>query len=127
MRRLWNPENQIVKWLFNYLIMGILMVVEAENYEHKARVFAALSDPTRLKLVHILATEDTLCGSDLAERANISLALLSHHWKVLTEAGLTTRTRHGQRQYCSLNRESLAEAFEGLWPYRKLSDRPAES
>ena len=101
--------------------------MEAENYERRARVFAALSDPTRLRLVDILAAEDTLCGSDLAERAGISLALLSHHWKVLTEAGLTTRTRHGQRQYCSLNREALSEAFEGLWPYRKLADRPYES
>jgi DNA-binding transcriptional ArsR family regulator len=101
--------------------------MEAENYERRARVFAALSDPTRLRLVDILAAEDTLCGSDLAEQAGISLALLSHHWKVLTEAGLTTRTRHGQRQYCSLNREALAEAFEGLWPYRKLTDRPKES
>ncbi len=117
----------IVKWLFNYLIDGMLNGMDAENTERKAKVFAALSDPTRLRLVEILATEDTLCGSDLAERAGISLALLSHHWKVLTDAGLTTRTRQGQRQYCSLNREILAEAFEGLWPYRKLLSRPHES
>ena len=102
-------------------------VMETAGIERRARVFAALSDPTRLRLVEILATEDTLCGSDLAERAEISLSLLSHHWKVLTDAGLTTRTRQGQRQYCSLNRESLAEAFEGLWPYRKLLNRPHES
>ena len=101
--------------------------MEPDNIERRARVFAALSDPTRLRLVEILAAEDTLCGSDLAERAGISLALLSHHWRVLTDAGLTTRTRQGQRQYCSLNRAALAEAFEGLWPYRKLSSKHLES
>jgi len=101
--------------------------MEGSTFERRARVFAALGDATRLKLVEILATEDTLCGSDLAERAGISLALLSHHWKVLSDAGLTTKTRQGQRQYCSLNQEALAEAFEGLWPYRRLRSMIPES
>lgn len=101
--------------------------MESSNFERRARVFAALGDATRLKLVEILATEDTLCGSELADRAGISLALLSHHWKVLTDAGLTTRTRQGQRQYCSLNQDALSDAFEGLWPYRRLRSSIAES
>lgn len=82
--------------------------------ERRAKVFAALSDPTRLRLVEILAQGEELCGSAIAEKAGISMALLSHHWKVLTEAGLINRRRVGQRQYCSLNRQTLETTFQSL-------------
>jgi DNA-binding transcriptional ArsR family regulator len=98
------------------------------NLEARARVFAALSDPTRLRLVELLAEEDELCGTHIANRAGISLALLSHHWKVLADAGLVVRERRGQRQYCRLDRDALAAAFEYVWPQRRLrsnlSDKP---
>jgi DNA-binding transcriptional ArsR family regulator len=79
-----------------------------------------LSDATRLKLIELLAEEDELCGTQLASRAEISIALLSHHWKVLTDAGLVVRERRGQRQYCAVNRDALAEAFEYVWPQRRI-------
>jgi DNA-binding transcriptional ArsR family regulator len=74
-----------------------------------------------LRLVELLATEDELCGMEIATKAGISMALLSHHWRVLSEAGIVTKTRRGQRQYCVLNRDVLAIAFENLWPNRRLS------
>lgn len=88
--------------------------------EERARVFAALSDPTRLRLVELLATEEELCGTHLAQRAGISMALLSHHWRVLTDAGLVVRERRGQRQYCQVDREVLSDAFEYVWPQRRI-------
>jgi len=88
--------------------------------EERARVFGAMSDPTRLRLVEILADEDELCGTELAHRAGISMALLSHHWKVLCDAQLVERTRRGQRQYCRLNREVLEAAFCSVWPRRRV-------
>ena len=95
------------------------------NIDQRARVFAALADPTRLRLVEILASEEELCGLDMARRAGISMALLSHHWKILTDAGLVVRERRGQRQYCRVNREALEEAFKFVWPQRRLrSDWP---
>lgn len=86
----------------------------------RARVFSALSDATRLRLVEMLAQEEELCGTELATRAGISLALLSHHWKVLVDAGLVIRERRGQRQYCALDRDALEAAFSGVWPQRRL-------
>ena len=88
--------------------------------ENRARIFAALSDPTRLSLVELLAQEEELCGTEIAQRAGISMALLSHHWKVLGDAGLVTRERRGQRQYCKVNREALAGAFNYVWPQRRI-------
>jgi DNA-binding transcriptional ArsR family regulator len=90
------------------------------DLERRARVFAALAEPTRLRLVEILASEEELCGTQIAARAGISIALLSHHWKVLTDAGLVVRERRGQRQYCSVDREALESAFAYVWPARRL-------
>ncbi len=90
------------------------------SVEERARVFDALSDPTRLRLVELLALEDELCGTHIAQRAGISLALLSHHWKVLSDAGVVMRERRGQRQYCRLNREALESAFEFVWPQSRV-------
>lgn len=91
--------------------------------ESRARIFHAMSDPTRLRLVEMLSQEEELCGTQLARRAGISLALLSHHWKVLSDAGLVLRERRGQRQYCTVDREALLEAFEFVWPQRRLHSR----
>jgi DNA-binding transcriptional ArsR family regulator len=89
------------------------------SLQDRARVFAALSDPTRLKLLEILAEEEELCGSQLAGRAGISLALLSHHWRVLSESKLVKRERRGQRHYCQVDRDVLQDAFERVWPSRR--------
>ena len=88
--------------------------------EERARVFAALADPNRLRLIEILASEEELCGTDIAKRAGISIALLSHHWKILADAGLVIRERRGQRQYCRVDRTALEAAFEYVWPQRRL-------
>ena len=88
--------------------------------ESRARIFAALADPTRLRIVELLATEEELCGSQIAMKADISMALLSHHWRVLTDAGVVTRVRRGQRQFCSLDYEAVGDAFEHVWPRRAL-------
>jgi len=90
------------------------------DLEQRSRVFAALSDPNRLKLIEMLAEEEELCGTDLAKRAGISIALLSHHWKILTDAGLVVRERRGQRQYCQVDREALEAAFAYVWPQRRM-------
>lgn len=97
--------------------------MDSFSLEAKARVFAALADPTRLRLVELLSGEDELCGTQIAERAGISMALLSHHWKILTEAGVVDRYRRGQRQYCTLNREVLARALENVWPHQRIRSK----
>jgi DNA-binding transcriptional ArsR family regulator len=90
------------------------------SLEMRAKVFSALSDPTRLRLVEILASEEELCGTQIAHKAGISMALLSHHWKVLTEAGVVQKERRGQRQFCRVDREILEGAFAYVWPRSRI-------
>jgi DNA-binding transcriptional ArsR family regulator len=86
-----------------------------DSYAERARVFKALADPHRLHIIDVLSQEGTLCGTDLAERVGISLALLSHHWKVLTEAGLISREQRGQTRYCAIECKRLQEVMVP-WP-----------
>lgn len=95
------------------------------SIEQRAKVFAALADPTRLRMVELLTQEEELCGTQIANRVGISMALLSHHWRILSEVGIVIRERRGQRQYCKVDRDALENAFMLLWPNRRMrSDLP---
>jgi DNA-binding transcriptional ArsR family regulator len=78
-----------------------------EDNEQRAKIFAALSDPTRLRIVEILAEQEELSGSEIANRLGISLALFCHHSRTLAEAGVIQQRREGQTKYNSLNRDLL--------------------
>lgn len=63
-----------------------------------AAQFAALADPVRLQLLSLLATDTAgaICACDLVEPVGRSQPTVSHHLKVLTEAGLVTGERRGR-------------------------------
>jgi ArsR family transcriptional regulator len=63
-----------------------------------SRQFAALADPVRLRLLSLLATADggTMCACDLVAPAGKSQPTVSHHLRVLSEAGLVTSERRGR-------------------------------
>ncbi len=82
--------------------------------EHRAKILAALSDPTRLQIIEILADHTEMTGSEIAEKANISHSLLCHHSKILAEAGLIKKRKEGQTTYTSLNRELLSDCAKSL-------------
>jgi ArsR family transcriptional regulator, arsenate/arsenite/antimonite-responsive transcriptional repressor len=62
-----------------------------------ARSFAALADPIRLRLLSLIAAADgdEVCVCDLVETAGRSQPTVSHHLKVLHDAGLVTREKRG--------------------------------
>ena len=82
------------------------------SVEQRARVFKALSDPTRLRIVEMLGERETMCGSAIADKLGISLALLCHHWRTLEHAGLITKKKAGQTASISLNHQLLADCFK---------------
>ena len=88
--------------------------VSGVDLERRARVFAALSDPNRLRIVELLRDREELCGKEVAEALGISLSLYSHHARALREAGIITRRKRGQTGYCSLDRELLDDALGSL-------------
>ncbi|MCL1474692.1 ArsR/SmtB family transcription factor [Argonema antarcticum] len=82
--------------------------------EQRAKIFAALSDPTRLRIVELLALGGEISGSEIANQVGISLALFCHHSRTLIEAGLLQTRKDGQTKYNSLNRELLVDCLGSL-------------
>jgi len=61
-----------------------------------AQSFAALADPIRLRLLSfITSTKDEVCACDLVEPSGRSQPTVSHHMKILVDAGLVTREKRG--------------------------------
>jgi ArsR family transcriptional regulator len=73
----------------------------------------ALAEPMRLALVDELAREGA-CACDLRRRFDLSAPLLSHHLKVLREAGLVRCEKVGRRLEVELDREALASLAGSL-------------
>jgi DNA-binding transcriptional ArsR family regulator len=72
-------------------------------------VFAALADPTRRAILAMLL-EDDMAVTDVAEPFAMSLAAISKHLAVLSDAGLISRERRGRVIWCKLEPEALREA-----------------
>ena len=72
--------------------------------DHLARALKALADPARLRLISIIAASEgqEACVCDLTEPLNIGQPTVSHHLKVLTEAGFVTRSKRGTWAYYKL-------------------------
>jgi len=62
-----------------------------------ARRLRALADPTRLRLVSLVAAHDgaEACVCDLIEPVGLSQPTVSHHLKILVDAGILTRDKRG--------------------------------
>lgn len=80
--------------------------------EKEAQVFKALSDPNRLRILEIL-TGGEQCACKILEELNISQPTLSHHMKILCDAGLTTCKRSGKWCHYTLDPEGIQTV--SLW------------
>ena len=92
--------------LFNMMVMETL-----------DSAYSALADPTRRAILARLALGEATVG-EIAEPFPISGPAISRHLKVLEQARLIARTRHGQQLVCRLNPQGLKSAQEWLDHYR---------
>lgn len=67
----------------------------ARTSDPDVRLLAALADPVRLSIVRQLAACDGICACDFTDVAAVSQPTVSHHLKVLREAGVVTSERRG--------------------------------
>jgi ArsR family transcriptional regulator len=74
--------------------------------------FKALADPTRVAIVNCLSAADEVCVCNLTDTFDLSQPTISHHLKVLREAGLVESTRRGTWAYYRLVPEAI-EALRG--------------
>lgn len=72
-----------------------------------ARAFAALADPVRLRLLSIVASGPDVCSCDLEGPLGRSQATISHHTKVLADAGLITGEKRGKWTWWHVNVDRL--------------------
>ena len=84
----------------------------ADEAQQKALVFKALADPNRLRLLSIVKADASgeSCVCDLTEPLELGQPTVSHHLKILVEAGLLHREKRGTWAYYSLVPGALEEA-----------------
>lgn len=79
-----------------------------------ARVLAALSDPVRLRLLSLVAAQIEVCSCDLEGPLAKSQPTVSHHTRVLAEAGLIIGERRGRWMWWHANPDRLAAIRKAL-------------
>lgn len=87
------------------------------------RVYRALSDPTRRRILQLLRERD-LCAGELASHFKVSKPTLSKHFTVLKEADLIHGTRLGTSIRYSVNVSALEEALLGLMNLFDIHPKP---
>jgi DNA-binding transcriptional ArsR family regulator len=80
-------------------------------------IFAALSDPTRRRILDLLARAE-LCVTDLAKPFSVSLPAISKHLRVLEKAGLIKRERDGRVHRLRLEAKPMRDAADWIGRYR---------
>jgi ArsR family transcriptional regulator, arsenate/arsenite/antimonite-responsive transcriptional repressor len=85
--------------------------LNADDAIEMARGFSALADPVRLRVLSMLAAspEGEVCVCDFVDPLGKSQPTISHHLKILADAGLVRGDRRGKWVWYSLNRDRLAE------------------
>ena len=88
--------------------------------------FKALNDPTRLKVMRILASnpESKLCVGAIARKLGVTQPAISQHLKVLKNVGFVTPNREGYRVHYSVNPETLIDFREGVEELCQLALNP---
>lgn len=91
-------------------------VVDDATAQGLAKVFKALGDPTRVKLLSLItaSADEEMCVCDLTAPVGLSQPTVSHHMKLLVEAGLVTREQRGRWAYYQPVTEVLTAATRTL-------------
>lgn len=94
---------------------GALETAEAERL---AGLFKALGDPKRVRMLSIIAAsaDGEACICDLTGPVGLSQPTVSHHMKLLVDAGLVTREQRGKWAYYRVQTEALDHASRALRP-----------
>lgn len=91
-------------------------VVDLDAAQRLAQMFKALGDPTRVRLLSLIAAHDDheACICDLTDPVGLSQPTVSHHMKQLVEADLVSRQQRGRWAYYRIIPETLALLREAL-------------
>jgi ArsR family transcriptional regulator len=93
-------------------------VMTPPDAEMLASTLKALADPTRLRLVSLVAAHEDreACVCDLTEPVGLSQPTVSHHLKILVEAGILSREQRGRWAYYRLIPDTLTDLARLITP-----------
>jgi ArsR family transcriptional regulator len=103
-------------------------VIDYESIDDQAALFRVLADPTRLKLLRLLAQQrepSALCVNALACRLGVTQSAVSQHLRVLKSAGLVKGERRGYRIHYFINQETLIQAQQRIFSALRLEEKVA--
>lgn len=79
-----------------------------KNYEEIGKIFKALGDPNRLKILDLIKLEEK-CACKLLEELKIGQSTLSHHMKILCDSKIVNCRKNGKWSHYSLNKNIYKE------------------
>jgi ArsR family transcriptional regulator, arsenate/arsenite/antimonite-responsive transcriptional repressor len=96
--------------------------LSASQADDLAHILKALADPTRLRLVSMVAAHEggEACVCDLTDPLGLTQPTISHHLKILVDAGIFTRDKRGKWAYYAL----VPSALTALSAVLSTGDRP---
>ncbi len=90
-------------------------------WEHMSKVFAALGDEHRQRILLTFEPGERLNISQLTEVSTLSRSAVSHHLRVLREAGVLESRKEGKEVYYWLNKAFLRETLANVLDYLEHS------
>jgi ArsR family transcriptional regulator len=91
----------------------------AINVKRLGAVSKALSDPHRIKILQVVGQQTWVQCADIIELMNLSQPAISHHIKLLIEAGLLKAEKEGRNYKYALEKEGLSEYMKFLEDLRQ--------
>lgn len=90
---------------------GLREPIDRATAEELSRLLKAVADPARLQLLSLIASQEgcEACVCDLTDAVGLSQPTVSHHLKVLVDAGILTRSKRGQWAWYALAPTRLQE------------------
>ncbi|MGW0643905.1 ArsR/SmtB family transcription factor [Streptomyces badius] len=94
------------------------LLIDREEAERMAGVLKAIADPTRLQILRLIQRSPAreACVCDLTDCLGLRQPTVSHHLKVMTDAGILTRERRGTWAWFSVDPEGLRRVRDILEP-----------
>jgi len=96
----------------------VRQIITASEAETLAARFKALADPTRLRLISLVAAHEgaEACVCELTDPVGLSQPTVSHHLKILVDAGILIREQRGKWAYYRLVPDTLADMASMIIP-----------
>jgi ArsR family transcriptional regulator len=90
--------------------------IDHHDAAHLAGAFKALADPARLQLLSLLVSDEATCQELIVELGRLKQTTVSHHLRVLADAGFITRRRDTHFVYNALAPAGFAAVADALRP-----------